>query len=143
MILNVLKQGGEHVKYWSYLSSSSVESLVFIGRSMKGKIYRDILQRNLVESVKNLNLDQGWIIRHDNDPKHRAHTVTKWLDEKGVERPSDLNPIEHIWKEIEVKEWHRISTSFATISIQQCNKEIGQPCSKSFKWDHSKERLSN
>ena len=42
-----------------------------------------------------------------NDPKHRAHTVTKRLDEKGVERfkrPSfspDLNPIEQIWDEIE------------------------------------------
>ena len=36
--------------------------------------------------------------------QHRAHIVTKWLDEKGVERPSvspNLNPIEHIWDEVE------------------------------------------
>ena len=46
-------------------------------------------------------------MQHHNDPKHRAHIVTKWLDEKGVERlkwppfSSDLNPIECIWDEVE------------------------------------------
>ena len=53
---------------------------------MKGEIYRDILQKNLVESVKYLNLDLGWVMWHDIDPKYRAHIVTVWLDERGVER---------------------------------------------------------
>ena len=74
---------------------------------MTGEVYRHILQRNSFESVKKLNLGRNWVLQQDNDPKHRAHIVTKWLADKGVERlkwPSfypDLNPIEHIWDEIE------------------------------------------
>ena len=59
---------------------------MFIDGNMTDEVYRDILQRNLFESVKKLNFGQNWVLQHDNDKKHRTHIVTKWLDEKGAER---------------------------------------------------------
>ena len=56
-VVPTVKQGSEYAKCRDCLSSSDVVNLVFLGRSMKGEIYRYILQKKLVESVKNLNLN--------------------------------------------------------------------------------------
>ena len=47
-----VKHGGGNVKCWGSISSSDVGNLVFIDGNMTGKVYRDILQRNLFEFIK-------------------------------------------------------------------------------------------
>ena len=102
-----MKYDEGNVKCWGYFSSCGVGNLVFIDGNMTGEVYRDILQKNLFESIKKLNLGREWAMQQDNDPKHRAHIVTHWLKEKEVELlkwppfSPNLNPVEHMWDEVE------------------------------------------
>ena len=116
-------------------SSSGVGSLIFIDGNMMGESYREILENNLLKSVEKLSMSHDWVFQHDNDPKHRAAIVPNWLNRNGAERfhwpsfSSDLNPIEHLWDEVErqlkkrqpksqnelkeslIEVWHRIELS--------------------------------
>ena len=47
-----VKHRGGNVRCWSCISSSGVGNFIFIDRNMTGEVYRDILPRNLFESVK-------------------------------------------------------------------------------------------
>ena len=48
----IVRHGGRNVKCWGCIPSSDVGNLVFIDGNMTGQVYRDILQKNLFESVK-------------------------------------------------------------------------------------------
>ena len=54
-VLNV-RHGGGNVKCWGCFSSSGIGNLVFIDGNMTGELYRDILQKNLLQSAKKLNM---------------------------------------------------------------------------------------
>ena len=50
-----------------------------------------------------------FLFQHDNAPMHKARSIQKWFFEIGVEeldcpaQISDLNPIEHLWDEMECR----------------------------------------
>ena len=82
--VSAVKYAGGNVKCWGCFSTAGVGTLVFIDGNMTGNMYRGILEKNLFESVKKLNLGNKWIFQYDNDPKHRSYVVAHWMIQKAI-----------------------------------------------------------
>ena len=88
----------------------------------------DILDENLLQSARDLRLGRRFIFQHDNDPKHTAKKTKEWLRDKSLdvlERPSqspDLNPIEHLWKDLKVAVHRRFPSNFTELE-RMCKEE--------------------
>lgn len=88
------------------VSAAGVRELVFIDVKMNKTVYLDILRNNLKKSAATMCLQRTFKLYRDNDPKHASKLVQEWLlyNCPKVLHPSaqspNLNPIEHVWEEL-------------------------------------------
>ena len=116
-----VKHGGGSVMVWGAMAAAGVGNLVFIDGIMNRFEYLKILQDNLLPSVRKLGLGNNFVFQQDNDPKHTAKIVKEWLlykTPKQLHSPPqspDLNPIEHLWKEVDRRVREQSVTSKETL----------------------------
>lgn len=126
-----VKYGGGGIMVWGCMAASGVGNLVFIDGTMDQYVYLDILKRNLKVSAEKLGLNTDYHFQQDNDPKHTAYNVRLWILYNAphtLQTPPqspDMNPIEHLWDELERRiRKHHISSKaqLKEVIVQECGK---------------------
>jgi len=130
-----VKFGGGSVMIWGCFTSRGVGGFCKIDGIMNAKLYQQILHEDLLNTIK----VQGFAIKdiifqQDGDPKHTANSTKRWLQSNKIKvldwpaQSPDLNPIEHLWNEVDRHLRHlpeRISgKEDLWIKIQQVWQEI-------------------
>ena len=128
-----VKHGGGSIMIWGCMSANGLGNLVRIEGTIYKEQYERILTENVKQSAKKLKMG-SFIFQEDNDLKHTAGNINQWFIKNNVKmikwlaQSSDINPIEHIWDELErrLKPYSPKNKDDLWSIIQQEWREIGR-----------------
>ncbi len=143
-IKGTIKFGGGGIFVWGCMTAAGIGYLCKIDGGLDAALYCQILEEDFFGTLEYYNLNLNDVIfQQDNDPKHTARITKKWLEDNNVvvlewpPQSPDLNPIEHIWGEVErrlrkadifIKNkdilWEQLQQTWNNIEVNVCTKLI-------------------
>lgn len=148
-VVGTAKFGGGGIFIWSCMTWEGPGFLVKIQGGLDADLYISILKDDLMETLRDYSIDPNrFILQQDNDSRHTAKKTMDYLASVGLTtdkerllpwpaQSSDLNPIEHLWKEVNdrlgeypeppkgmIELWERLTHEWYNIDKETCRNLI-------------------
>jgi hypothetical protein len=80
-----MKFGGGSIMVWGCFTGDGIGNLCRIEGGLDRELYRQILDEDLLGTLSYYKINSDQIIfQHDNDPKHTAKLIQKWLEDHEI-----------------------------------------------------------